>query len=372
MSKKRLVTKKRFFIPEIFKQGIPPQGEVLLKPSRLEVIKEAVMAEGLTEYSAKILSRCHRLSTIRQYQSVWRKFLRFLQREKIEHWNIGVVVIVNFLSFHAKEGKAFRTLFVYKNALRLPLLFKLGLNIDAPILDMFMRGMFNEVPPDKDDRMPKWDVNIVLKFLLSKEFCPPEKASFFRLEQKTFFLTQLGAGRRCHEICNLSVDYRRYKDRVTLLWPDWFKAKNHNVEHAPSSPSIKRMSHFVKHKKELYNCPVANWEIYIKRRLEKDRGNNTCLWTRSQAGMSALFKLLVLEALTEYNCNKDVAIRPHQVKKLSVSLCGRYWSKSKDLKLEQVTGNKSYSTLLRYYLKSTPKLKVACSLPLGTAPPKDK
>ena len=215
-------------------------------------------------------------------------------------------------------------------------------------------------------------MNVVLKYLLSKEFCPPEKASFFRLEQKTFFLTQLGAGRRAQEICNLSLEYKRHRDRVTLLWPAWFKAKNHNEEHAPNSPSIKRMSHFVKHKKELYNCPVANWEIFIKRRLEKDRGNNTCLWTRSQAGMSALFKLLVLEALTEYKCNKDVAIRPHQVKKLSVSLCGRYWSKSKDLKLEKFTGDRSYSTLERYYLKSAPRLKVACSLPLGTAPLKDK
>ena len=127
------------------------------------------------------------------------------------------------------------------------MLFKLGLNIDTPMLSLFMKGMFNEVPPSMDDRMPKWDVNIVLKFLLSSEFCPPEEASFVRLELKTFFLIQIGAGRRAQEICNLSLDYKRHRDRVTLLWPAWFKAKNHNEEHAPASPSIKRMSHFVKH-----------------------------------------------------------------------------------------------------------------------------
>ena len=64
----------------------------------------------------------------------------------------------------------------------------------------------------------------------------------------------------------------------------------------------------------------------------------------------------------------EVAVRPHQFKKLSVSLCGKYWSKSKELNLERVTGNKSYATLERYYLKNTPSLKVSCSLPLGTAP----
>ena len=40
--------------------------------------------------------------------------------------------------------------------------------------------------------------------------------------------------------------------------------------------------------------------------------------------------------------------------------------------LEGFTGNKSYATLERYYLKKTPRLKLSCSLPLGTAPPKDK
>ena len=64
-------------------------------------------------------------------------------------------------------------------------------------------------PPFLDDRMPEWDVNQVLRWLLSKEFCPPEEASFLRLEQKTFFLIMIGAGRRAHEICNLSLDYKR-------------------------------------------------------------------------------------------------------------------------------------------------------------------
>ena len=27
----------------------------------------------------------------------------------------------------------------------------------------------------------------------------------------------------------------------------------------------------------------------------------------------------------------EVAVRPHQVKKLSVSLCGKYWSKAKNM-----------------------------------------
>ena len=72
----------------------------------------------------KVLGSCHRLSTIRQYQSVWVKVLKSLEKEKIEHWIIKVIDIVILFSLYAKEGRAYRTLFVYKNALRLPLLFK--------------------------------------------------------------------------------------------------------------------------------------------------------------------------------------------------------------------------------------------------------
>ena len=122
------------------------------------------MAEGLTAYSAKVLGRCQRKSTIKQYQSVWVKFLKFLEDNRIEHWDVKGREIVNFLSFYAQKGRAYKTLAVYKNALRLPLLFKLGLNMESHLIRSFMRGMFNTIPPSLDDKMPKWDVNIVLRF----------------------------------------------------------------------------------------------------------------------------------------------------------------------------------------------------------------
>ena len=69
--------------------------------------------------------------------------------------------------------------------------------------------------------------------------------------------------------------------------------------------------------------------------------------------------------------NTEVAVRPHHVKKLSVSLCGKYWAKAKEMRLESLTGNKCFYILEKCYLKKAPKLRLACSLPLGTAPPKD-
>ena len=178
----------------------------------------------------------------------------------------------------------------------------------------------------------------------------------------------IGAGRRAHEICNLSLDFIRKGDKVLLQWPVSFRAKNHNMEHTPSCPSIRKMSHFVKSRRELDNCPVANWEVFRKRRLERNKGNGNCLWERNQAGMCAVLRVLVYESQRLANLNTEVEVRPHQMKKLSISLCGKYWPRAKELKLERLTGNKSFSTLERCYIKKAPKLRFSLSLPLGTAP----
>ena len=138
MSNKAPITKEHVLVPEVFRSGVLPQRPFSFKSSHLEVIKESVMAERLTEFSAQVLCRCHRLSTVNQYQSVWQKFLDFLKREKINHWSVKIVDVINFLSYYVEvEPRSHSTLFVYKNALRLPLLFKLGLNLDSPMLDLF-------------------------------------------------------------------------------------------------------------------------------------------------------------------------------------------------------------------------------------------
>ena len=71
--------------------------------------------------------------------------------------------MINFLSYSEVHPRAYRTLAVYKNALRLPLLFKLGINIDTPLVYHYMRGLWAIIVPSvKTDRMPKWDFNQLL------------------------------------------------------------------------------------------------------------------------------------------------------------------------------------------------------------------
>ena len=61
---------------------------------------------------------------------------------------------------------------------------------------------------------------------------------------------------------------------------------------------------------------------------------------------------------------------PHQTKKFAVSYCRKYFHDAEKRKLHEITGNKVFSTLSRYYIRSVPRLRVAVSLPLGTVPPR--
>ena len=81
------------------------------------------------------------------------------------------------------------------------------------------------------------------------------------------------------------------------------------------------------------------------------------------------FKVLIYECQRLNNLPaEELVVSPHHTKKFACSLSAAYWPDARGLNLNKVTGNKSYQTLLSYYIKDVPELSYAVSLPLGTAP----
>ena len=131
---------------------------------------------------------------------------------------------------------AYKTIAVYENALRLPLLFGLGMNLDCPLVTHYM--------------LVYMLLNYLLGACLIFCFCSlmnsfhSRLVVFFRLSQKTLALILLASGRRIHEISSLSTEFRRSGDEVVLYWPEGSKAKCYRVGHYPEDPSIRKRSHF--------------------------------------------------------------------------------------------------------------------------------
>ena len=145
---------------------------------------------GYLENSANTIIGAERPSTRRQYQSTWKNFMLYLAAQGIDHVNISRPVVTDFLDFYSKEfHRKYRTISVYKAALVCPLLW--ACNVDLDVLDItsrFMRGTFNFDPPDRAAEMPRWSLNVLLKYLRSSHFEPLEFATPVKLTQKLIAL----------------------------------------------------------------------------------------------------------------------------------------------------------------------------------------
>ena len=100
----------------------------------------------------------------------------------IPHNSISVQVVCEFLDYFCTDvEREYRTLAVYKCALKHPLLWACDIDIDGVITEYFMRGVFNFRPPQKIREIPKWSLNLLLRFLKSDYFEPLETAHPIRL-----------------------------------------------------------------------------------------------------------------------------------------------------------------------------------------------
>ena len=127
----------------------------------------------------------------------------------------------------------------YRRALRLPLLWGCGLDVNCFTSDQFLRGLFNFNPPLKSRPMPAWNINVLLDFLQSSQFEPLDSVPFLLLAQKTLCLLLLASGRRIGEIANISRSHSVSRSGFVFLdWIPNFHPKHHEASFQPPCPSI--------------------------------------------------------------------------------------------------------------------------------------
>ena len=137
----------------------------ILESSRLATIRNAYGGD-LSVDSLNMVDLAHKESTKRQYQSIWNKFLGYLDDNVIPHNKVNIAVVMNFLAFHAVTfNRQYRTIAAYKCALDLPLKSQFGIDFDDFRMKFFMRGVFNAKPPKKCAPMPIWSLNELLEYL---------------------------------------------------------------------------------------------------------------------------------------------------------------------------------------------------------------
>ena len=357
------------------RSGIPSKS-FCVSASRVATIRTGLLAAGFNSAAADVYLLSHRESSTRQYQSVWRKFLAFLNKEGISFQAASVGVVCNYLTYEATVNKMqYRTVTGYRSALRLPIFWCCGLEINTLVSNQFLRGLYNLNPPLRAAPMPDWNINVLLSYLQSDRFEPLHSAPFDLLTQKTLCLLLLASGRRVSEIANLSRGHHEDSSRPSLLleWVPDFKPKHDDPGFRPPLPSISFLAS--DKSADLTLCPVRAYNTFhsvsqswIARLDPQDRHN--FLWAQPDSSLplsikqlSAMFVKVVKDALKDAGHPVGLRIGPHQMRKLGASLSHN--AGHDEGLVMRVMGFSSVQILRKNYVSKVPSLNVSCVLPGG-------
>ena len=357
------------------RQSTPPQP-ICVSPSRVETIRQGLLKAGFNAAAADVYLLSHRVSSTRQYQSVWTKFLSYLSRIGISFPDVSVGVVCNYLAYEATVNNLmYRTVTGYRSALRLPLYWCCGLEIKDMVSNQFLRGLFNLKPPVKSAPMPIWNINILLSFLQTDRFEPLESANFSSLVQKTLFLLLLSSGRRISDIANLSRSYLPGADGsyLSLEWHPDFRDKISGPNFQTPEPSISYLAS--DNSTDLSLCPVRAYTSFLAisqpwldhlnpseqhKFFWAQPGKNTPL---KIPNLTRMFIKVVKDALADAGMPVDPKIGPHQMRKLSASHA-RKIGQNEDT-VRKVMGFSSVKILRKNYVSDVSPLNIACVLPGG-------
>ena len=351
-----------------------------LSASRMETIEKALLEKNFSLGSASFINNSWKESTIRQYESIWKKFMAFLSARKIPHITIDPAIVCSFLEFNCKVlGRQYRTLATYKSSLSYPLKVARKLDLNDEDLVRFMRGVFLFRPPVKAKEMPSWSLNDLLCYLESEVFEPLESCSEVKLLQKTLFLILLASGRRIGETAQISRESVLFSKRgfpqiLTLKWVEDFTPKRFAPEFQSPCPSIQPLvSSVIDHEKL---CPVRAYDTYVNRsslwlRKFPLKDHPKVLWSSPKTGraldtkvLTGVFKTLVEDSRKSYKRRGKVNIGPHQARKFAASYASQV-GQDEDL-VRKVMGFSDLDILRKNYVAPVPFLKMHCVLPGGT------
>ena len=214
--------------------------ENLLSLSRFQFLQNLYSRK----YEAPValaLSNAHRGSTRDQYEHCWKDFQRWLSSNPSKPIAKGSVLL--YLTELAQtRGLSPKTVLVYRNALKLPLLHGFNINTSDREFSLLARSQFLQNPPPKK-LIPAWNPNKVLSMLEQPEFLN-HRATPHRLLMKTLFLVALATGNRVSEITAFTRVGSKIlpgsKKAIIAVRPG-FLYKNQTLDRSPPNIVIKAL-----------------------------------------------------------------------------------------------------------------------------------
>jgi len=213
-----------------FHQPVSPEARIP-ESSRVEIISGFNRARGFSEQVSNRIAVPQRRSTALLYESKWKLFREWCLSKGVDPNTPSVPIIADFLLHLFNEGKATITIKGYRSALS-TLMASRGLDISHnPDLNNLIRSFSVERPRTLRET-PRWDLAVVLRYLMRPPFEPMNVCTLPNLTRKTAFLLTLASAKRNSEVWAFSADvaFGPDKSSATLRFLPDFIAKTQKVD----------------------------------------------------------------------------------------------------------------------------------------------
>ena len=205
--------------------------------------RRSLIARGLSHSAASTILAATSESTNKQYENSWNHFQRWCEPQDIDPFTSTVHQVLNYLGDCLKVHKlSYNTIKARVSAIASRHLTYGGrkagaLSLSAqPEVIRFFRGAKRTHPPVVD-RVPSWDLPLVLDVLQNEPFEPLQNISLRNLTYKTAFLVAIASARRLGELHALDVT-----PQFASISPNRVVLRT-NAKFLPKNPSVQNILH---------------------------------------------------------------------------------------------------------------------------------
>ena len=241
-----------------------PSEVVRSSSSCVETLQRHARAAGFSARVARQLGCFRKSSLLVAYQSKWPIFRRWCWDKGHSSSNPSVPKIADFLLWLWQKNLSLSAVKAYRSMLSLVFAFKLPSLSDDPSLRSLIRSFAIERPRSPGGP-PSWDLDKVLRHLMSSAYEPLESQGLRTLTKKVLFLVALAAAKRVSELQPLSRVVPSTGDALILSYIPFFVAKTESPSNPlPRSFRLKALSDFAHGLEESsLLCPVRALHIYL-------------------------------------------------------------------------------------------------------------
>ncbi|XP_077263344.1 uncharacterized protein LOC143898093 [Temnothorax americanus] len=233
-------------------------------PGSRNIMRQALALKGIPEDALDIAVSSLSDSSVRQYETAYKKWWSYCQENHIDAFTISIPNILSFLSREFHTGASYGTINSYRSAIA----FILGPEIGQDDrVKKFCRGVSKKRPP-KPKYNSTWDPRIVIDFL--EKWTPNNELDLEKLSLKLVTLLALITGHRFQTLALIDVrNIEKARNLIEIKIPARIKTSRPGRE----QPTL--LIPFYPQNRDI--CVASTLEAYMERTREL-RGRCTSLF----------------------------------------------------------------------------------------------